>query len=125
MAEARNQAKFQVLEAAEKLRAKAHAAPTVDKIPIGTEVLVFKNLVSQLLSKKFLLKWSGMYKVIGHATSNNYYLIDQQGVATKIQTSPAKVSYNTQGALNESPLDVSNVMNESGGNVKWWALPPN
>ncbi|KAJ9066563.1 hypothetical protein DSO57_1008201 [Entomophthora muscae] len=34
MSEACNQAKFQVLEAAEKLRAKARAAPTVDKIPI-------------------------------------------------------------------------------------------
>ncbi|KAJ9057294.1 hypothetical protein DSO57_1024054 [Entomophthora muscae] len=46
-------------------------------------------------------------------------------VATKVQTLPANVSYNTQGALNELPLDVSNVMNESGGNVKWQELHPN
>ncbi|KAJ9073058.1 hypothetical protein DSO57_1020585 [Entomophthora muscae] len=46
-------------------------------------------------------------------------------VATEVQTPPANVSYNTQGALNELPLDVSNVMNESDGNVKWRALHPN
>ncbi|KAJ9070641.1 hypothetical protein DSO57_1005734 [Entomophthora muscae] len=46
-------------------------------------------------------------------------------VTTEVQTSPANVSYNTQGALDESPLDVSNVMNESDDNVKWQALHPN
>ncbi|KAJ9068414.1 hypothetical protein DSO57_1028990 [Entomophthora muscae] len=46
-------------------------------------------------------------------------------VATKVQTLPANVSYNTQGALNELPLDISNVMNESGGNVKRRELHPN
>ncbi|KAJ9086021.1 hypothetical protein DSO57_1008534 [Entomophthora muscae] len=46
-------------------------------------------------------------------------------VATKVQTSSANVSYNTQGALNELPLDVSNIMNESGGNVEWQELHPN
>ncbi|KAJ9056150.1 hypothetical protein DSO57_1035978 [Entomophthora muscae] len=46
-------------------------------------------------------------------------------VATKVQTLPANISYNTQGALDELPLDVSNVMNESDVNVKWRALHPN
>ncbi|KAJ9056360.1 hypothetical protein DSO57_1033923 [Entomophthora muscae] len=46
-------------------------------------------------------------------------------VATKFPDSPSNVSYNTQGGLNESPLDVSNVMNESDDNVKWRALSPN
>ncbi|KAJ9059678.1 hypothetical protein DSO57_1038926 [Entomophthora muscae] len=46
-------------------------------------------------------------------------------VATKFPAFPANVSYNTQGALNEPPLDVSNIMNGSDGNVKWQALHPN
>ncbi|KAJ9078814.1 hypothetical protein DSO57_1002875 [Entomophthora muscae] len=46
-------------------------------------------------------------------------------VATKLPELPANVSYNTQEAFNESPLDVSNNMNQSDGNVKWCALPPN
>ncbi|KAJ9050476.1 hypothetical protein DSO57_1014134 [Entomophthora muscae] len=46
-------------------------------------------------------------------------------VATKFPDSPANVSYNTQGALDESPLDVSNGMNQSDGNIKLRALPPN
>ncbi|KAJ9083732.1 hypothetical protein DSO57_1031752 [Entomophthora muscae] len=32
-------------------------------------------------------------------------------VATKFPALPANVSYNTQGALNEPPLGVSNIMN--------------
>ncbi|KAJ9072854.1 hypothetical protein DSO57_1022799 [Entomophthora muscae] len=32
------------------------------------------------------------------------------GVATEFPESPANVSYNTQGALDELPLDISNVM---------------
>ncbi|KAJ9084427.1 hypothetical protein DSO57_1024656 [Entomophthora muscae] len=46
-------------------------------------------------------------------------------VATEVQTLPANVSYNTQGALDELPLDVSNVINESDGNGEWQALHPN
>ncbi|KAJ9062446.1 hypothetical protein DSO57_1010694 [Entomophthora muscae] len=46
-------------------------------------------------------------------------------VATEVRTSPANVSYDTQGALNELPLDISNVMNGFDGDVKWWALHPN
>ncbi|KAJ9068041.1 hypothetical protein DSO57_1032746 [Entomophthora muscae] len=46
-------------------------------------------------------------------------------VATESPDLPANISYNTQGALNESPLDVSNNMNQSGGNVKWWVLSHN
>ncbi|KAJ9052532.1 hypothetical protein DSO57_1033195 [Entomophthora muscae] len=46
-------------------------------------------------------------------------------VATEVRTSPANISYNTQGALNESPLDISNIMNESDGNAKWQALHTN
>ncbi|KAJ9078184.1 hypothetical protein DSO57_1009358 [Entomophthora muscae] len=47
------------------------------------------------------------------------------GVATEVQTLPANISYNTQGALDESPLDVSNNMNQSDGNIKLRALHPN
>ncbi|KAJ9054822.1 hypothetical protein DSO57_1010236 [Entomophthora muscae] len=50
---------------------------------------------------------------------------DKSIVATKAQTLPVNISYDTQGALNEFPLDVSNIMNESGGNVKWRELHPN
>ncbi|KAJ9081058.1 hypothetical protein DSO57_1018528 [Entomophthora muscae] len=46
-------------------------------------------------------------------------------VETKFPDLPANVSYNTQGALNESPLDVSNNMRQSDGNVEWQALFPN
>ncbi|KAJ9064373.1 hypothetical protein DSO57_1031437 [Entomophthora muscae] len=53
------------------------------------------------------------------------WLVSGMTVATEVQTPPANVSYNTQGALNELPLDVSNVMNESDGNVEWRALHPN
>ncbi|KAJ9089226.1 hypothetical protein DSO57_1014977 [Entomophthora muscae] len=38
---------------------------------------------------------------------------------------PANVSHNTQGALNETPLDASNNMNQSNGNVKLQELSPN
>ncbi|KAJ9089680.1 hypothetical protein DSO57_1010383 [Entomophthora muscae] len=34
----------------------------------------------------------------------------REGVATKFPDSPANISYDTQGVLNEPPLDVSNVM---------------
>ncbi|KAJ9054505.1 hypothetical protein DSO57_1013804 [Entomophthora muscae] len=46
-------------------------------------------------------------------------------VATKFPDSPANVSYNTQGALNELSLDVSNNMNQSDGNIEWQVLHPN
>ncbi|KAJ9064785.1 hypothetical protein DSO57_1026716 [Entomophthora muscae] len=46
-------------------------------------------------------------------------------VATKFPDLPANVSHNTQGALNELSLDVSNNMNQSHGNVKLRALSPN
>ncbi|KAJ9086972.1 hypothetical protein DSO57_1037960 [Entomophthora muscae] len=46
-------------------------------------------------------------------------------VATKFPSSPANVSYNTQGALNELPIDVSNGIDQSNGNIELWALPPN
>ncbi|KAJ9055779.1 hypothetical protein DSO57_1000637 [Entomophthora muscae] len=47
------------------------------------------------------------------------------GVATELPDSPVNVSYNTQGALNELPLDVSNNMEKSDGNIKLQALSPN
>ncbi|KAJ9060958.1 hypothetical protein DSO57_1025504 [Entomophthora muscae] len=46
-------------------------------------------------------------------------------VATAFPDLPANVSYDTQGAFDESPLDVSNNMNQSGGNIKWRVLHPN
>ncbi|KAJ9079770.1 hypothetical protein DSO57_1032061 [Entomophthora muscae] len=54
------------------------------------------------------------------------YAISHWGdVATEFPDLPANISYDTQGALNEAPLDVSNDMNQSDGNVKWQALPSN
>ncbi|KAJ9062983.1 hypothetical protein DSO57_1004926 [Entomophthora muscae] len=38
---------------------------------------------------------------------------------------PANLSYNTQGALNEPPLNVSNDMDQSDDNIKLQTLPPN
>ncbi|KAJ9062059.1 hypothetical protein DSO57_1014683 [Entomophthora muscae] len=38
-------------------------------------------------------------------------------VATKSPDLPANISYNTQGALNELPLDVSNNVNQSDGTL--------
>ncbi|KAJ9070231.1 hypothetical protein DSO57_1010504 [Entomophthora muscae] len=58
-------------------------------------------------------------------TNTSPSLPGHHSVATEVRTSPANVSYDTQGALDEPPLDVSNVMNESGGNVKWRELHPN
>ncbi|KAJ9078286.1 hypothetical protein DSO57_1008115 [Entomophthora muscae] len=46
-------------------------------------------------------------------------------VATKFPYFPANISYNPQGVLNESPLDMSNDMDQSDDNVKWQALLPN
>ncbi|KAJ9058241.1 hypothetical protein DSO57_1014281 [Entomophthora muscae] len=46
-------------------------------------------------------------------------------VATKFPDLPTNVSPNTQGALDELSLDVSNDMNQSDGNVELWALSPN
>ncbi|KAJ9056212.1 hypothetical protein DSO57_1035477 [Entomophthora muscae] len=46
-------------------------------------------------------------------------------VATEFPDLPANVSYDTQGALNESPLGVSNDMDQSDGNIKWRVLHPN
>ncbi|KAJ9087338.1 hypothetical protein DSO57_1034293 [Entomophthora muscae] len=44
-------------------------------------------------------------------------------VATEFPDLSANVSYDTQRALNESPLDVSNNMRQSDGNVKLRTLP--
>ncbi|KAJ9069627.1 hypothetical protein DSO57_1016629 [Entomophthora muscae] len=41
-------------------------------------------------------------------------------VATEFPDLPANVSYNTQGALNEPPLDISNNMDQSDGKFKIW-----
>ncbi|KAJ9064314.1 hypothetical protein DSO57_1031966 [Entomophthora muscae] len=38
---------------------------------------------------------------------------------------PANISYNTQGALDGPPLDVSNNMNQYNGNVELQALSHN
>ncbi|KAJ9080289.1 hypothetical protein DSO57_1026636 [Entomophthora muscae] len=46
-------------------------------------------------------------------------------VATEFPSSPANVSYDTQGVLNESPLDISNDMNQSDGNIELRAVSPN
>ncbi|KAJ9065372.1 hypothetical protein DSO57_1020225 [Entomophthora muscae] len=66
-----------------------------------------------------------MVGVIFLSTHSGQEPLPALAVATEIQTSPANVSYNTQGALDELPLDVSNVMSESDGNVEWRALHPN
>ncbi|KAJ9057890.1 hypothetical protein DSO57_1018068 [Entomophthora muscae] len=65
-----------VKRAAEAMRAKARLNPSPEQIPISSEVLVFKNSVAQSLSKKFLPKWSGPYKVVGYASNGNYCLVD-------------------------------------------------
>ncbi|KAJ9052033.1 hypothetical protein DSO57_1038259 [Entomophthora muscae] len=46
-------------------------------------------------------------------------------VAIKFPNLPANVSYNTQGALSEPPLDVYNNMDQSDGSIKLRALSPN
>ncbi|KAJ9066968.1 hypothetical protein DSO57_1004398 [Entomophthora muscae] len=46
-------------------------------------------------------------------------------VSTEPSSLPASASYNTQGALKESPLDVSNGMEPSDVNIELWALSPN
>ncbi|KAJ9081974.1 hypothetical protein DSO57_1009195 [Entomophthora muscae] len=46
-------------------------------------------------------------------------------VATEFPEFPVNVTYNAQGVLNESPLDVSNGMNQSDGNVELRSLSPN
>ncbi|KAJ9050527.1 hypothetical protein DSO57_1013764 [Entomophthora muscae] len=56
------------------------------------------------------------------ANTNSY---SNKTVATKFPNLPANVSFNTQGALYELPLDVSNNINQSDDNVKLRALSPN
>ncbi|KAJ9055540.1 hypothetical protein DSO57_1002835 [Entomophthora muscae] len=46
-------------------------------------------------------------------------------IATKIPLSPANVSHDTQGVLDESPHEVSNSMDQSNDNIKLQALSPN
>ncbi|KAJ9090070.1 hypothetical protein DSO57_1006464 [Entomophthora muscae] len=46
-------------------------------------------------------------------------------VATKIPLSPANVSHDTQGALDELSHDISNNMDQSEDEVKLQALSPN
>ncbi|KAJ9074034.1 hypothetical protein DSO57_1010335 [Entomophthora muscae] len=46
-------------------------------------------------------------------------------VATKLSGLPTNISYNMQGELDELPLDMSNNMNQSDGNIKSRALSPN
>ncbi|KAJ9057939.1 hypothetical protein DSO57_1017774 [Entomophthora muscae] len=48
--------------------------------------------------------------VLPIANQSNPAIPQKQIVATEFPASPANVSYDTQGALNGSPLDVSNVM---------------
>ncbi|KAJ9079007.1 hypothetical protein DSO57_1001220 [Entomophthora muscae] len=55
------------------------------------------------------------------ASSGYKYLV----VATEFPDLPANVSHDTQGALNELPLDVSNDMNQSDGSIKPQKLSPN
>ncbi|KAJ9085858.1 hypothetical protein DSO57_1009965 [Entomophthora muscae] len=50
---------------------------------------------------------------------------EQWNVSTKFPDLPANVSYGTQGALDKSPLDISNNKNQSDGNVKLQALSSN
>ncbi|KAJ9048527.1 hypothetical protein DSO57_1034254 [Entomophthora muscae] len=59
-----------IKHAAEGMQAKARLNPSPEQIPIGLEVLVFKNLVAQSLSKKFLPKWSGPYKILMLTTNH-------------------------------------------------------
>ncbi|KAJ9084213.1 hypothetical protein DSO57_1026811 [Entomophthora muscae] len=79
MTESQSLASKTVLEVAEAMLCKACAAPEASKIPVGYNILVFKNSVSQSMSKKFLPKWPGPYCMIGQANSGNYYLADQDG----------------------------------------------
>ncbi|KAJ9050161.1 hypothetical protein DSO57_1016989 [Entomophthora muscae] len=76
MSEIRMKGQANVKRAAEAMRAKAKLNPSPEKIPIGSEVLVFKNSVAQSLSKRFIPKWSGPYKVVGYASNGNYRLVD-------------------------------------------------
>ncbi|KAJ9063245.1 hypothetical protein DSO57_1002149 [Entomophthora muscae] len=46
-------------------------------------------------------------------------------VATEIPSLPANISHNTHGALNKSPHDISNSMDQSDGDVKLQVLSPN
>ncbi|KAJ9058722.1 hypothetical protein DSO57_1009555 [Entomophthora muscae] len=69
-------------------------------------------------SNLLVLQWGGKTPCISGQPTD-------QSVATEFPDLPANVSYNTEGALNEPPLDVSNIMSESGGNVKWRKLHPN
>ncbi|KAJ9062718.1 hypothetical protein DSO57_1007888 [Entomophthora muscae] len=45
--------------------------------------------------------------------------------STKNLLSPANITHNTQGALNESPHDASNDIDQSEGKVKLQPLSPN
>ncbi|KAJ9056810.1 hypothetical protein DSO57_1029168 [Entomophthora muscae] len=59
------------------------------------------------------------------AVDNDIVQVYQGIVATEFPDLPANISYNTQGTLNELPLDVSNNMNQSDGNIEFKALSPN
>ncbi|KAJ9054547.1 hypothetical protein DSO57_1013213 [Entomophthora muscae] len=72
--------------------------------PIPTEHLCVPTKLSKITSK------SGEKSGQARSTAGS--------VATEFPDLPANVSYNTQEALDESSLDVSNNMNQSNGNVK-------
>ncbi|KAJ9058690.1 hypothetical protein DSO57_1009769 [Entomophthora muscae] len=64
-----------------------------------------------------------MPKVPPSSTPEGY--IAASTITSSQENLSANISHNTQGALNEPPLDISNSMEKSDGNAKQRALSPN
>ncbi|KAJ9077747.1 hypothetical protein DSO57_1013819 [Entomophthora muscae] len=76
-----------------------------------------------ILSKIIMGRWGPAVSTLLLPPPNSFS--SYHHVATKFPDLPANISHNTQGALDELSLDVSNDMNQSDGNVKQQALSPN
>ncbi|KAJ9057272.1 hypothetical protein DSO57_1024263 [Entomophthora muscae] len=80
------------------------------KLLLATPAVVLESgSYNLLVGTHFLREYNGIIKLKDGYLSILGYKVPL--VATEFPDLPANLSYNTQGALNESPLDVSNDMN--------------
>ncbi|KAJ9068114.1 hypothetical protein DSO57_1031937 [Entomophthora muscae] len=74
------------------------------------ELSNYQNLLANTVLLAETNHISLLETVLKNETSQKELEANRETVATKFPALPANVSYNTQMALNEPPLDVSNVM---------------
>ncbi|KAJ9075009.1 hypothetical protein DSO57_1000949, partial [Entomophthora muscae] len=79
------------------------------------------------LNNSQLASVSDTFKLQRYFTDQRYSL-STEGISAMfnyVPSPPANLSYNTQGVLEEPPLDVSNNRDQSKGSIELQALSPN